>query len=199
MPERKTHEQFVDELAERNPSIEVLGQYTSAIVPILYRCRVCGRTWETTPNSVLRGHGCPACAAHNRALARRIPLEEFLARLESINPDVELVGSYTALTEKAEFRCRKCGRVWLAIPGDLLRGYGCKNCNRGGRRKTHDEFVAELAERYPSIEVLGQYEMSKTPILFRCKACGCTWEATPNNILSGHGCRKCAKQGTFSS
>ena len=44
MPERKTHEQFVADLAERNPGVEVLGQYKSAIVPILYRCRVCGRT-----------------------------------------------------------------------------------------------------------------------------------------------------------
>ena len=43
------------------------------------------------------------------------------------------------------------------------------------------------------IFTIEKYIDSKTPILHCCKICGHEWRARPSNILSGHGCPKCAR------
>ena len=61
------------------------------------------------------------------------------------------------------------------------------------RRKTHAQFVAELVEANPDVEVLGAYVNGKTPVDVRCRTCGHEWSAWPNGLLSGRGGSECAK------
>ena len=58
---KKEHQQYVDELKLKNNNLEVLGEYINAKTPILHRCLICENEWEVTPDSVLRGTGCPKC------------------------------------------------------------------------------------------------------------------------------------------
>ena len=58
---RKTHEQFIQELYEVNPDIEVLENYQGSMIKIECKCKLDGYIWEATPNSLLLGHGCPKC------------------------------------------------------------------------------------------------------------------------------------------
>ena len=60
------------------------------------------------------------------------------------------------------------------------------------RKKTHEKYVTEVTEINPNIEVVGFYTYAKIKILHRCKIDRYEWEATPNNILRGQGCPKCA-------
>lgn len=55
---RKTHAAYVSEATVRG--VEVLGTYTGAHDPILHRC-LKGHEWETKPNQILSGYGCPRC------------------------------------------------------------------------------------------------------------------------------------------
>ena len=57
--------------------------------------------------------------------------------------------------------------------------------------KTNEQFLQELYEVNPDIEVLEDYQGAKIKIKFKCKLDGCIWEATPNNLLNGQGCPKC--------
>ena len=47
------------------------------------------------------------------------------------------------------------------------------------KKKTHEEYVVEVAKANPNIEVIGTYINIKTKILHRCKIDGYEWYATP--------------------
>ena len=55
------------ELKKVNPKILVLGEYINTDTKILVKCIVCGETWKTRPDHLLKGHGCPTCAAREAA------------------------------------------------------------------------------------------------------------------------------------
>ena len=68
------------------------------------------------------------------------------------------------------------------------------NKNKGGERmkkKTHEEYVVELAEKNPNVEVVEQYISTNTPILHRCLAHCVLWKTTPGRVLRGAGCEEC--------
>lgn len=58
----KTHEQFVSEMKVINPNIEILSQYKNSKTKIKYKCLKCGGIFESTPNHLIRSHGCPSCS-----------------------------------------------------------------------------------------------------------------------------------------
>ncbi|MFJ7665281.1 endonuclease domain-containing protein [Lysinibacillus sp. NPDC097162] len=62
-----------------------------------------------------------------------------------------------------------------------------------GRRKTHEEFVAEVkalvGEEYT---IKTKYIGVKTPLLMKHISCGETYQTTPNNFKKGSRCPKCA-------
>ena len=54
MAKRKTHEEFVEEMKQLHPNIEVLGKYTTYTTPIKFRCKNCGREFECEARYMLR-------------------------------------------------------------------------------------------------------------------------------------------------
>lgn len=194
MSRKKTHAQFVAELAAISPSIEVLGTYTASVNRVKVRCGDCGCEWSPVAAELTRGRGCPSCKGH-----KPLTQEEFVKRMGEANPDVEIVGEYVRSNVKVECRCRKCGHIWLAVPGSLLSGHGCPDCaNRSNgkrRRKTHGRFVTELAEVNPDIEVVGRYKNSASPVDVRCRICGHEWSPIARSIVNaGQGCPVCNRK-----
>ena len=61
----KTHEQYVAELAIKNPSIIALERYIDSHTPILHKCLVCENESMCKPYSKLAGHTCRPCVAKN--------------------------------------------------------------------------------------------------------------------------------------
>ena len=62
------------------------------------------------------------------------------------------------------------------------------------RRKTTQEFIEELQLVDGSINIVGEYLNSTTPIKCECAVCGHKWESTPANLLAGAGCSICVNQ-----
>lgn len=63
------------------------------------------------------------------------------------------------------------------------------------RKKTNEEFIADVKNKYPEIDVIGEYIDSQTPTLFSCNICGNKWEDLPHHILhSSLGCPNCNKK-----
>ena len=60
------------------------------------------------------------------------------------------------------------------------------------RRKTHEEFIAEMKVVNPSIEAIGEYKTSRVKVRCRCVKDGYTWDANPFDLLMGSGCPKCS-------
>lgn len=62
------------------------------------------------------------------------------------------------------------------------------------KRKTQEEFEQELSIVLPDIQVLGKYINMNTKIHFKCLIHDFEFDAFPQNMLRGHGCRKCGNE-----
>lgn len=192
---RKTHKEYVAQVATINPDIEVIGIYVNGITPILHKCRIHKKEWMAIPNNILHGGGCRDCGKEKIGNHFRKAHEQYVRELAGINPNVEVLGFYTGSMTKTLHRCKIDGCEWYVIPNSILHGSGCPEC--GIRKqidrqtKTHDQYIQEVAEINPNIEVIGIYAGDGMPILHRCKKDGHEWHARPCNILQGQGCPKC--------
>lgn len=184
----KTHEQYVSEVSNINPNIEVIEKYIGANIPIKHLCKEHNIIWNAYPTNILRGHGCPYCAGNIKKSH-----DQYVYEVSKINPFIEVVEQYINARTPIMHRCKIDGHEWSVAPYVILRGDGCPKC-AGNAKKTHDEYVKEVSIVNSNIEVIGQYINANTPILHRCKIDGYIWYATPANILFGCGCPECKKR-----
>jgi very-short-patch-repair endonuclease len=73
---RKSHQQYIDELKLINPNIAPIEEYKDALTPILHKCLVCGKEWYVTPANALWGYGCPQCNESHGERQVRLWLEK---------------------------------------------------------------------------------------------------------------------------
>jgi hypothetical protein len=164
-------------LADRG--ISLIGEYLGTQTKTLFKCSK-GHTWKTTPNSVLRGSGCPQCYGTNHPLTKEIVNERIADRR------LTLLGEYMGAHVSTLFQCNE-GHTWLARPNNILQGKNCPHCD--GQFPLSPETVNErLADR--GLVLVGEYVNSAAPTQFRC-AVGHTWEASSANVMAGTGCPFC--------
>jgi hypothetical protein len=60
------------------------------------------------------------------------------------------------------------------------------------RKKTHEEYCAELIEKGINARPIDKYN-GKVKIRFECE-CGDPYDAWPNDVLNGHLCKKCGRE-----
>ena len=199
-------DEFIVSLASLNPGIELIGGFYGLSERSGFRCAVCGREWTASSRVLLAGSGCPSCrkalggkegkAARRLALEKeRVVLEE---RLGELSWSISLVGEYGGKGKLVTARCSKCGHKWRAKPERLLKAHRCPRCERKrgeGGFKTDEQFRSEVAEKYPDIEIVGEYRGVHEHVEVRCRECGREWKTTPNRILRGCGCRSCKLKG----
>lgn len=185
MGKRKTHDEYVLELSQINPDVEVIGLYSGSNIKITHKCKIDGYVWDTQPNILLMGHKCPKCSGRVA-----ISHSEYVEKVLNVNPNIEVVELYRGARNKILHRCKIDGYEWEITPDHILRGIGCPLCS-GKLRKTHEQYVQEVFNTNPYIEVLEEYISYKTPILHRCRIDGHQWHACPSNILFGTGCPRC--------
>ena len=190
MSKRKTHEEYVAEVAIKNPNIEVVGVYIDAKTKILHRCKVDGHEWNPSPDSVLSGRGCPKCRGRHLSRLMSRTHNEYINKVSRINPNIEVLGTYINSGTKILHRCKIDGYVWGVVPSSILKGVGCPMCV-GKAPYTTESFKYIMSSLHPSIEVIGEYTNNKTNISLRCKIDGHEWSPTPHNVLRGQGCPKC--------
>lgn len=193
---RRTHKEFVEDLYNVNPNIEVIGDFINTQTKIKCKCKIDGYEWESKPTWLLQKRGCPECAKRNLHLKRKRSNEDFVKILKEKNPNIEVLGEYFNARTKIKCCCKLCNHEWMVIPDSLLRGYGCPKCGikkmKSTQTKTYKDFTSELSHINPNIEILGKYINARTKIQYKCKQCGNIHEATPDNLLKGYGCPVCA-------
>lgn len=191
MSKKKTHEEYVYEVATKNPNIEVVGIYAGANIKIKHRCKIDGYEWNVTPHNILIGKGCPKCAG----VIKRTH-DQYLEEVAKVNPNIEVIGKYKKLSTPILHKCLIHDVIWNAFPSNILRGHGCVKC--GGellgnqKRKSHEQYVYDLNIVHPNIIVLEKYINTEVPILHKCIIDDFEWKAKPGNLLHGKGCPKCA-------
>ncbi|MGM9530581.1 zinc-ribbon domain-containing protein, partial [Intestinibacter sp.] len=195
MSKKKTHEEYVKELAIKNPNVKVVEEYIDSGTPILHCCLIHDIFWKTTPGRALSGIGCEECRKEKFRKTRCKTHNQYVEEVELINPDIVIVGQYIDAKTPIDHYCKKHNILWSAYPSNILRGVGCKECGNDKIRdkniKLHNEYVEDLLRVNTNIDVIEEYKGAHIPILHRCKIDGHTWYASPANILSGKGCPNC--------
>lgn len=181
----KTHEEYVKEVLDINPNIEVVGKYINAKTKILHKCKIDGYEWYSRPDNILHGQGCPRCSG-----VERYSHEEYVQKVAEINSNIEVLEKYINNKTKILHRCKIDGYEWCVVPSAILHGQGCPKCS-GNAKMTQEEYIIRVEKVNPDIEVLEQYIGYNIKILHKCKKDGYEWKISPNNILHGIGCPKC--------
>lgn len=196
MSKKKTHEEYVKELAIKNPDIDVIENYIDNETKILHRCKIHNIEWMIKPANALRGKGCQLCKIDKIKVNKKKQYEQYITELSVINPDIDIIGLYINANTPVMHRCKKHNIEWMIRPADALRGHGCEQCKKekfiDSKTRTQEEYINELKIKNPNIDVIGMYISAKTPILHKCKICENQWLVRPDQILNGgHGCPIC--------
>ena len=190
MSNRKSHSQYVNEVKKNNPNVIVLEQYVNSEIPILHKCIIHNVEWKAYPASILRGAGCYKCGIERSSLSSRKTHDQYIAEARKINPNIVATENYVRALIPIKHKCLIDGYEWLVTPANVLSGKGCPKC-AGNVKKTHSEYVNELALINPKIQVIEEYRGANTPIIHRCEIDGYEWKVTPSDAIHGKGCPKC--------
>lgn len=191
MSRRKIHEEFVQEVEDEvGGEYTVLGEYQGYRTKLKMRHNKCGNEYMVTPQRFLsRGSRCPDCYATTRKTQ-----DEFEQDIKkSGNGEYEVLGEYINSETKVKLKHKKCGYIWETTPNSFLSGgHRCSSC---ASRKTHDQFVKQIKEKYDGeYKVLSQYVRGDKKIKMKHIPCGTTWMVTPNAILYSSSCPTCGKR-----
>lgn len=194
---KKTKQEYILELSMKNPNLELVGEYIDSNTKTQHKCKKHNIVWETTPHRALKGIGCEQCRLEKDYLARAKTHQEYVNEVFKISPHIVVLGQYVNTKTPILHKCLLHNIEWEAIPNNILKGCGCKECGYNSelnkaKTKTHEQYVQELALITSDIIVLGRYEGANVPILHKCLIDGHEWMAQPSNILSGKGCPKCS-------
>ena len=128
MGKRKTHGEYIAELAIVNSNIEVIEEYIGGHIPILHKCKIDECEWKASPSSILAGRKCPECARKSRIELLTKSYEQYVEDLRNVFPQIIILDSYTKSRDKIRHQCNVCGYIWHVKPTQLLSGKGCPVC-----------------------------------------------------------------------
>ena len=195
MAQKKTQQEYVEELSITNPNTELIDTYINARTPVLHRCKRHNEIWAISPSNALKGQGCSECHYEKIRDKTVKSYNTYVAEASIKNPDIEVVGLYINSHTPISHRCKLCNRVWDACPSDILAGKGCKVCkdkkNADLRRKTKEQYIGDLNLVNPNIVIDDEYINTDTAVYHKCKICNHRWRIKPNHTLSGHSCPIC--------
>ena len=196
---KKTHKEYVDELAIKNPNFEVIGEYINAKTPILHKCLIHNIEWMVSPTNILCGRGCKLCANESRVKKNTMTHEEYEKRLSIENPTIEVIGKYITAKTKILHHCLKHDFYWEIAPNSALyKKSGCPKCKKEkfaiATTRTREEYISELSIKNPNMELIGDYLGNKSHTQHRCKKHNYLFDATPEAMLYGQGCKHCKSE-----
>lgn len=195
MSGKKSHNEFIEEMAQNKPDIEVLSQYTDARSKILCQCKKCGFKWSAMASTVLHKTGCPKCGK-----SLKITHEDFVKRIENIDPNIAIISTYKNAKSKVLVQCKLCGQMWYMRAGHLLQGHGCKKCKIEENKinYSNDIYLTYLVNNFPQISIVSEVPKnikSDTSVTCICKECNYQWTTKISHFYNSHnGCPKCTKK-----
>ncbi len=187
MAKKKTHEEYVAEVAEINPDIEVVEKYVNNTTAILHRCKVYGYEWKAIPKKTLKDKGYPTIICNQ--IKRH---KQYLKDVADSNPNVEVIGVYTGVDEKILHKCKICGNEFMKTPYyTIRRNQWCPVCS-GKKIGSAPEYKNSIwaseyrfmFEKYLTEEQMKQSTYGSTKkIEFKCPDCGKVKLQSPNRFF----------------
>ena len=139
----KTQDEYVKEVALKNPNIEVVGKYVDARTKILHKCLKHNVVWDVLPNNILKGCGCFECLKEKIANKNSNNHSEYVIKLSSVNPNLVTLDKYINTETKIKHKCTVCGYEWTVKPANVLSGKGCPKCNESHGEKNISAYLTK--------------------------------------------------------
>ena len=171
-------------------------EYTTNAEKVTILCKKHGE-FEVTPGSFLKlTYGCRDCSKENMRKHMIKTKEQFILRAQTVHGKkymYDLV-EFKGVKFDVIIICRVHGQFTQAACLHL-NGCGCRACNQkiGNRRYTTETFL-EVAQKTHGDSLdfsLVTYANGHEHVTVICPKHG-PYQSTPQNILAGRGCRKCA-------
>ena len=198
MGKRKTQDEYVDELAIKNPAVKLVGEYINNRTPVLHYCEKHKVYWDISPSNALKGKGCRACGYEKIGDMFRKSEEQYIYELSLVNPTLKLIGTYINANTSTDHYCEIHKIVSKLVPYNALHGAGCVQCSidksSGKTRKSYKRYVTELAVNNPSVKLVGDYINATTPTEHYCEIHQIIWNISPDAALRGQGCHQCKNE-----
>ena len=200
MARRKTHEEYVRQVAEKAPHVQVIGQYDGNRTPINHYCLKHDINWDVSPfNFLQHPTGCEKCqeeALQEYYKSIRKTNEQFVEEVKALNTGIIPLDEYKGWNEKILFQC-KHGHIWPSTPHDILAGYGCPYCAGNAILKGYNDLWTthpEIARMLYNPEV--GYTIGKgshRDVEWVCPNCGTHKFSSPKQVITyGLACSKCS-------
>ena len=126
-------------------------------------------------------------AAYDNARAKTH--EDFITEMKTVNPTIDIIGKYVNSNRRIQVKCKKCGHTWNAVPASLLSGERKKKCGVIAAHmpmiKSQYDFIKDIANCNPDVEIIGEYIGRHNPVKARCKICGYEWSPIASSLLRG--------------
>ena len=131
-------------------------------------------------------------------MKKRKTQEEFEKELNTVLPDIKVLGRYVNMNTKIHFKCLIHDFEFDAFPQNMLRGHGCRKCGNEKQSKkqtkSHDKFIEDLKNINPNVEVVSKYINMDTKVQVRCLNDGYIWNADPRKLYKGCKCAVCSNR-----
>ena len=186
---KKTPEEYIRECKEKGLDLPI-EDYVNSSTKITFRCKH-GHTYKQYPCDHLRGHGCKYCADDAMRYIRRKTPEQYIKECKEKHVDLP-IEDYKTKKIKIKFKCKK-GHIYKQLPGNHLRGDGCKYCYHEksaiNLKKESNIYKEECKDKRIDLPI-DTYVNNKTKIKHKCSK-GHVYTQTPGDHLQGYGCPVC--------
>lgn len=194
MLKRKTHEEYVREVSEINPNIEVIGTYVDTDTKIQHKCKIDDHIWEAIPHNILRGKGCPKCKSRKMSREQVKSHEAYVLELSKKRNNVVVLGTYINSKTKILHKCRICDHEWKASPEKILKQSLCPVCAHkvvGDAPNYRNSIWADAHLRNALLKYIDEETMkmympsSHQYIKIKCPNCGTVKELSIDRLCRG--------------
>ena len=172
-----------------------LVNYINHKTPIQIKCNKCNNIFEQSPSNHLSGCGCSFCNPPHKRLTH----DEFVTRLSTTHPNLEVLSEYQSKDKKIIVRCKIHDYTYETTPHRLSSGANCLMCynERRGKNLLNDINIIKKKildihgnkYKYPYFD--DEYKNMKSKITIICPKHGEFYQTCYHHIHRKQGCPSC--------
>lgn len=182
-----SQKEFIERVKKTHgKDLEVLGEYKGKRKKILVK-HICGYEWETNPEPLYKGHGCPKCSGNIKKDTSTIKKELF----NIVGNEYELLGEYINTNTPILFKHNVCGHLFKMSPkAFIIQGQRCPKERYAKSAKSNSIPYEEVQTKVKILgkgnyKITGKYVKSTQKVTFKHNICGKSFELEPTRFIKG--------------
>lgn len=183
---------YYKKIEENNPNIELLEDFQDYNTKVRCMCKIHKIELHKSVKSIIRGRGCDLCRNQKISSASFYSLDEIQKVISKNNNHITIV-KYDGAKNNIGCFCNIHKKYFTKGYNTLLYNKsGCDECYKDRMKNDFgmgiEEYKKRLYEKFPQIEVTGEYINNSTPIKMYCKDHNYIFSLSPVAMLNRSSC-----------